>query len=62
MASIARTPKGTTRILFYDKDGYRKAIYLGKCSKDDAEKIKSRVESVLAPGILGRSIDQDDAT
>jgi integrase len=62
MASIARTPKGSTRILFYDKDGYRKAIYLGRCSKADSEKIKHRVESVLAAGILGQSIDQDDAT
>ncbi len=62
MASITRTKKGATRILFYDKDGYRKAIYLGRCSKDDAEKIKHRVESVLSAGILGRSIDQDDAS
>jgi integrase len=62
MASIARTPKGSTRILFYDKDGYRKAIYLGRCSKADAEKIKYRVENVQAAGILGRPIDQDDAT
>ncbi len=62
MASIARTKNGTTRILFYNGEGYRKALYLGKCSKADSEKIKHRVESVLAAGILGRSIDQEDAT
>jgi integrase len=62
MASIGRTKNGTTRILFYDKDGYRKAIYLGKCSKDDADKVKYRVESVLTAGILGNAISQDDAS
>ena len=62
MASITKSKTGVRRILFYDADKSRKSIHLGKCSARDAEKIKTRVESLLAAKILGRSMDQDDAT
>jgi len=61
MASIAVSPNGHRRILFYDSNKDRKAIHLGKCSDRNAQKVKTRVESILVAKLLGNSIDQDDA-
>jgi integrase len=61
MASIVRTSNGITRILFYDLKKDRQSVHLGKCSKDNAGKIKSRIESMLECRILGLPIRQDDA-
>jgi len=61
MASIATSPNGHRRILFYDVDKSRKALHLGKCSKRDAELVLGRLESLLNTKILGGEIKQDDA-
>ena len=61
MASIATSPNGHRRILFYDSNKDRKAIHLGKCSDRNAQKVKTRVESILVAKLLGITIDQDDA-
>jgi integrase len=61
MASIANDPGGRRRILFVDKDGDRKAIWLGKVSKRLAEEIKGRVEGINAAAIAGCSIDGETA-
>ena len=61
MASIANDPAGRKRIIFYDKNGNRKAIRLGKCSKKTAEEVRTRVESLNAAIIAGCSIDGDTA-
>ena len=62
MASITKSKTGIRRILFYDANKRRKAIHLGKCSARDAEKVRTRVESVVAAKTLGNPIAQDDAT
>lgn len=58
MASIGHDANGFRRILFVAKDGKRKTIRLGKCSKRDAESIKCRVESLLSSSFTG-AIDRD---
>jgi integrase len=57
MASICNDPGGRRRIIFVDKSGNRKPIYLGKVSKRDAEEIKVRVESINTAAIAGHAID-----
>ncbi len=61
MACICNDEGGKKRCLFVDSDRKRKTIRLGKCSKSIAEKIKTRVESLLASKMLGAGIDRDDA-
>lgn len=61
MACICNDPNGRKRIQFVDADGQRRAIRLPKCSKSDAEKIRTRVEHFLTAKILGSGIDRDDA-
>ena len=62
MASITKSKTGIRRILFYDVNKRRKSIHLGKCSARDAEKIRTRVESIIGAKTLGNPIGQDDAT
>lgn len=62
MASIAKSPNGHRRILFYDVDRKRKTVHLGECSERAATKIKTRIESLLVSKMLGNKIEQDDAS
>ena len=61
MASISRDPNGRRRILFFDPNGIRKSIRLGKMAKKPAEAIKARVEAILAASIAGISSDKETA-
>src|SRR5207249_7992387 len=61
MASIANDPGGRRRIIFVDKNGDRKAIWLGKVAKRLAEEIKTKVESINTAAIAGCSIDGETA-
>ena len=61
MASIATSPKGHRRILFYWADKSRRIVHLGKCSMSDATKIKLRVESLLLSKLNGGDPKPDDA-
>jgi integrase len=61
MASIATSPNGHRRILFYDVMKKRKAIHLGECTKKESETVKLRVESLIIAKTLGLEIKQDDA-
>ena len=47
MASISNDPGGKRRILFFDPNGERKQIRLGKVSKWTAERIKTRVVKLV---------------
>jgi integrase len=58
MASLITLDNGTRRVQFVGIDRKRKTIYLGKCSKRDAETVKFRVESLLSSTITG-SMDRD---
>jgi len=61
VASIANDPGGRRRILFLDKNGDRKAIWLGKLSKRLAEEIKTKVEDIITAAIAGRSVENETA-
>jgi len=58
MASLGNDANGCRRILFYDAEGARKTIWLGKMSKRDVESIKFRVEGLLTAKITG-ALDRD---
>jgi len=53
MASLVNDPCGKRRIVFVNKDGDRKTIYLGKFSKALAKEIKMQVEAINANLIAG---------
>jgi integrase len=61
MASISRDKTGKTRIQFVGPDDKRKTIYLGACTKREAEAMQRRVESILSARLQGREPNQDDA-
>jgi hypothetical protein len=61
MASIAKDPGGRKRILFVAPDGRRKAIRLGKVPQKATEKVKHKVESLLAAKITGDAVDAETA-
>ncbi len=48
MATIGNDPKGRKRILFFDVDGKRKTLRLGKVSKRHAEQVKAHIEALLS--------------
>ena len=59
MATIGNDPNGRKRVLFFDVDGKRKTIRLGKVSKRQAETIKTRVELLIAAKITGTAPDDE---
>src|SRR5581483_5474978 len=61
MASIANDPGGRRRIIFVDKSGDRKTIWLGKVSKRLAREIKTQLENINAAANAARSLDGETA-
>src|SRR5690349_1064554 len=59
MATIGNDPNGRKRILFFDGDGKRKTLRLGKVSKRQAESVKTRVELLIAAKITGTAPDDE---
>ncbi len=60
MATIARNPNGSRRLLYVDpRDGRRKTLWLGECSKRIAEDVKGKFQSLLNSTALGVSFDPD---
>ena len=55
MASISSDPNGRRRIQFFDGDGKRQTIRLGKISKRNAEAVKSKVEDLVGAKITGQT-------
>jgi len=53
MASISCDDGGHKRILFFGIDGERRAIRLGKCSMDQAIKVKIKVQGLVAGQMTG---------
>ena len=59
MASLGNDANGCRRILFYDAEGARKTIRLGKVAKRFAESITLRVEALSSSAITGEPLDRD---
>jgi integrase len=59
MASIVKDANGRKRILFFDRDGERKAIRLGKATMQQAATVKLRIELLVAAKINGTAPDDD---
>ncbi len=61
MATIAKNPKNeTVRILFYDREKRRQAIYLGKVSEDIADGIRRRIERFINAQLHGEEPSRAD--
>jgi len=62
MATIAKNPKNdTVRVLFYDRDKRRQAVYLGKVSEDIADSIRRRIERFLNAQLQGEEPSRADS-
>lgn len=59
MASVARDPNGTKRVLFTDGEGERRAVRLGKVPAKAAESFRLRVEALLSTKELNQSPDAE---
>ena len=61
MACILKDKNGTRRIQFYDSDGKRKQIRLGKCPQKLAEAIKVKVEALITAMAANQPVDAETA-
>jgi hypothetical protein len=61
MASISNDPNGRKRLHFFDPDGKRRVVRLGKMSKRNAESIKTHVEHLLSARISKQPLDGETA-
>lgn len=61
MASISRLSGGRRMIQFFDPDGNRKTVYLGKMSQRQAAAVKVRVEALATAAITRHGVDDDTA-
>jgi len=61
MASIANDPNGRRRILFFDGNGKRKSIRVGKVSMRYAESVKTKIEDLVSASITGDAPRDDTA-
>jgi integrase len=62
MASISTTKSGSRRLYYFDADGERRILYLGKIPKKQAESIATHVEAIVGAKAAKTSITLDDAT
>jgi len=61
MASISRDPNGNRRILFVGADKRRRAVRLGKISQRKAERLKARIQDLVAASITNDAVDDETA-
>jgi len=58
MATIARNPNGSRRLLYIDpRDGRRKTLWLGSCSKRVGEDVKRKINLLLSSLSMGMGFD-----
>jgi integrase len=62
MASTSSDAGGRKRILFYDLDGRRRTLRLGKTSKRAADAFRVRLERVLEARTLNQPLDRETAS
>ena len=61
MASICNDPNGRRRIQFFNADGERKTLRLGKVSLRHAQSVKVKIEDLVSASVTGGS-PRDDTT
>ena len=61
MASVLTTGNGLRRIDFFNANGVRKSIRLGRVTKKDAETFPGKIEALNAAKISRTNIDNDTA-
>lgn len=61
MASVSHDPGGKKRITFKGLDGKRRALYLGKCGKGNAETIRRHVDAILTAAMSLGTLAADTA-
>src|SRR5689334_18358072 len=61
MASVIDLSGGRKRIEFYNADGKRQAIYLGKMSRKGADKIKTKIEELHNAAVGGTPLENETA-
>ncbi|MCC6240580.1 MAG: phage integrase SAM-like domain-containing protein [Phycisphaerales bacterium] len=61
MASLSTGSNGKKRIMFYDKAGTRRTIYLGAISRKDGDSILTKIEAINNARIGGYEVDRDTA-
>lgn len=61
MASISKDSNGTKRVAFYDANGERYYVRLGKISMKTANTIKNHVENLVAAQTMKVSVDAETA-
>ena len=59
MASIVRDPNGRKRILYFNADGERKPLRIGKATMGDARKVATRIELLVAAKRNGTTPELD---
>jgi Phage integrase SAM-like domain len=59
MASIVRDPNGRKRILYFNANGERKALRLGKATMGDARTVATRIELLVAAKRNGTTPEPD---
>ncbi len=62
MASINQSKNGLKAIQFYNADGERKTIRIGKTTMRDAEKIKTKIEELNVAKINGTPLEVETAS
>jgi integrase len=61
MASIGKDANGAKRILFYDTDGKRKTVRIGKATQRQAEQVCLRIEQLVSSKLTGAAPDDETA-
>lgn len=61
MASVARDKSGLCRIQYFDADGERKTIRIGRVSQRSAETVCGHIEKLVEASITGRTVENATA-
>ena len=62
MASISNDVGGVRRILFFDENGVRRTLRLGRCNRRHAETVRSHVEHIVSSKTLRAAVPPETAS
>lgn len=61
MASISKTTSGSYRVQFFNADGKRQSVFLGKITKHAAQTVAVRIDALVAAKMSGSPVDPETA-